>query len=65
MISEYFYILFYRILIGISGGISFILIFNTIFNRPRKNQFYSYCCECGTYTLGIYITIFFTRKIYG
>lgn len=59
MISEYFYILFYRILIGISGGISFILIFNTIFNRPRKNQFYSYCCECGTYTLGIYILQYF------
>lgn len=59
IISEYFYMLFYRILIGITGGISFILIFNTIFNHPRKNQFYSYCCEWGTYTLGIYILQYF------
>lgn len=59
VVSEYFYILFYRILTGITGGISFILIFNTVFHHTKENKLYRYCSEWGTYTLGIYILQYF------
>ena len=49
------YIRLYKILIGLSGSIFFIVLFYQLFKNSPKNKFAYYICDWGKYTLGIYI----------
>lgn len=45
----------YRHLIGIIGGLSFIGLFLNLFSKQINSSFTNYLCNCGRYTLEIYI----------
>lgn len=45
----------YRHLIGIIGGLSFIGLFLNIFSKQINSSFTNYLCNCGRYTLEVYI----------
>ena len=58
-ITEFSYKLLYRIVIGIAGSLTFIILFQKTFGQNIKSKLFQICSSWGQYTLGIYILQFF------
>lgn len=58
-ITEYSYKHLYRIVIGIAGSLTFIILFQKTFGQNIKSQLFQICSSWGQYTLEIYILQFF------
>ena len=54
-IAEFSYKHLYRIIIGITGGLTFIVLFQKTFGLNIKSKLLQTCSSWGQYTLGIYI----------
>jgi len=54
-ITEFSYKHLYRIVIGIAGSLTFIVLFQKTFGQNIKSKLLQTCSSWGQYTLGIYI----------
>lgn len=63
-IAEFSYKHLYRIIIGITGGLTFIALFQKTFGQNIKSKLLQTCSSWGQYTLGIYILQFFILETF-